>query len=51
MAIASKESRETHDWLRLAKDGHVLQPDKILPELKQIDRIIRILTSIIESSS
>jgi four helix bundle protein len=51
MAIASKESRETHYWLRLAKDGHVLHPDEILPALEQTDKIIRILTSIVKSSA
>jgi four helix bundle protein len=51
MAIASKEARETHYWLRLAKDGHVLLPNEVLPALEQIDKIIRILTSIVKSSS
>jgi four helix bundle protein len=51
MSIASKEARESHYWLRLAKDGQVLQPNEILPVLEQIDKIIRILTSIVKSSA
>ncbi|TAE89579.1 MAG: four helix bundle protein [Verrucomicrobia bacterium] len=51
MAIAAKEARETHYWLRLTKDGHVLLPNEILPALDQIDKIIRILISIVKSSS
>lgn len=50
MSIAAKEARESHYWLRLSRDGEVLPPTEILPELEQIERIIRILTSIVKSS-
>jgi four helix bundle protein len=51
MYIASKEARETHYWPRLTKDGEVLPPTETLPALEQIERIIRILTSIVKSST
>jgi len=51
MSIAAKEARESHYWLRLSRDGEVLPPTEILPALEQIERIIRILTSIVKSSS
>ena len=50
MSIAAKEARESHYWLRLSRDGEVLPPTEILPALEQIERIIRILTSIVKSS-
>jgi four helix bundle protein len=51
MSIASKEARESHYWLRLSRDADVLQPTEILPAIEHIERIIRILTSIVKSSS
>ena len=50
MAIASKEARETHYWLRLALDGGIL-PNALLAEaINEIEAIKRILTSIVKSS-
>lgn len=51
MSIASKEARESSYWLRLSRDGDVLPTDVTLPAIEQIERIIRILTSIVKSSS
>ena len=50
MSIASKEARESHYWLRLARDGQVLPSEKICPAIEHIEKIIRILTSIVKSS-
>lgn len=50
MSIASKEARESCYWLRLARDGQVLPEAELEPALEQVERIIRILTSIVKSS-
>lgn len=50
MAIASKEARETHYWLRLARDGGVLGRQKLTPLIDEIIAIKRILVSIVKSS-
>lgn len=51
MAIAAKEARETHYWLRLTRDGKVLDPERGAPIIVEIEAIKRILTSIVKSSS
>jgi len=51
ISIASKEARESHYWLRLTRDGKVLPHAEILPALDHAERIIRILTPIVKSSS
>ena len=50
LQIAYKESRETRYWLRLLKEGEIL--DKKLADsfLKDCDEIIAILTAILNSS-
>jgi len=50
MAIAAKEARESHYWLRLARDGSVLTADQVAPLIDDIETIKRILTSIVKSS-
>ena len=50
MSIAAKEARETHYWLRLTRDGKVLDPDMASPLINEIEAIKRILTSIVKSS-
>jgi four helix bundle protein len=50
MSIASKEARESHYWLRLTRDGKVLPLSEVNPAIEQIEKIIRILTSIVKSS-
>lgn len=50
MAIAAKEARETHYWLRLASDGCVIERDAIAPLITEIEAIKRILTSIVKSA-
>jgi four helix bundle protein len=51
MSIAAKEARETRFWLRLARDGSLLPNKTIEPLLKDIDSILRILTSIVKTTS
>lgn len=50
MAIAAKEARETHYWLRLTRDGHILSSERVNPLIDDIESIKRILTSIVKSS-
>jgi four helix bundle protein len=50
MAIDAKEARETHYWLRLTRDGHVLDSATVTPLIDEIEAIKRILTSIVKSS-
>lgn len=50
MAIAAKEAREVDYWLRLTRDGNVLDPAKVAPLTEEIEVIKRILTSIVKSS-
>lgn len=47
MSIASKESRETHYWLRLLKYSSYISKDDLLNDCEEI---IRLLTSIVKSS-
>jgi four helix bundle protein len=50
MAIAAKEARETHYWLRLTRDGRILEAELVNPLINEIEAIKRILTSIVKSS-
>ena len=50
MAVAAKEARETHYWLRLTRDGLILEADQVNPLIEEIETIKRILTSIVKSS-
>jgi len=49
MAIASKESRETLYWLRLADKGKIISASEIAPAREQCERIVRILTAIVKT--
>jgi len=49
MAIASKESRETLYWLRLADKGKIISAAEIAPVREQCERIVRILTAIVKT--
>ncbi len=51
MSIASKEARESFYWLRLTRDGKVLPLSEVNPAMEHIEKIIRILTSIVKSSN
>lgn len=51
MAIAAKEARESHYWLRLTRDGKVLCDEQVSALIEEIEEITRILISIVKSSS
>jgi four helix bundle protein len=51
MAIAAKEARETHYWLRLTRDGLILDAARLTPLLDDVESIKKILTSIVKSTS
>ena len=51
MSIASKEARETNYWLRLLRDSKLVSKEKLKPSIDKSEEIIRILTSIVKTSS
>lgn len=50
MSIASKEARETRYWLRLLQQSKMVDID-FTTQLNHIDELIRILTSIVKTTS
>jgi len=50
MSIASKEARETKYWLELFKQSE-LAPVDVSGELSDVEELIRILTSIVKTTS
>jgi four helix bundle protein len=51
MSIASKEARETNYWLRLLQDGSIIDKKHLLPLITESENLIRILTSIVKTTS
>jgi four helix bundle protein len=51
MSIASKEARESNYWLRLIKDSKILERHDVDALLAESSEIIRILTSIVKTTS
>jgi len=51
MSIASKEARESNYWLRLIKDSKILESHDVDALLAESSEIIRILTSIVKTTS
>ena len=51
MSIASKEARETAYWLRLIRDSEILDINTASEYLEEIEELIRLLTSIVKSTS
>lgn len=49
-AIASKEARETHYWLRIIRDAQLVQPEKIKPRIDEVSELLRLLTAIVKSA-
>jgi hypothetical protein len=45
-----KEENKLRDWLRLTRDGQVLDRDRVKPLIDEIETIKRILISIVKSS-
>jgi len=50
MAIASKEARETKYWLLLLQQSRLVDVD-VTVHLQQVEELIRILTSIVKTTS
>ena len=50
MAIASKEARETHYWLRLLRDSNLVEVN-VNAEIAQVEELIRILTAIVKTTA
>jgi four helix bundle protein len=49
MAVASKEARETHYWLRLLRDSKMVPPERIISLLDDCLELVRILTAIVKT--
>ena len=50
MSIASKEARETRYWLQLLRESQLVTID-VSEELSDVEELIRILTSIVKTTS
>jgi len=50
MSIASKEARETYYWLQLLEKGNLVDVN-VGQELSECDELVRILTSIVKTTS
>lgn len=50
MNLALKEARETHYWLRLIGDAHMLPQRRLAELLNESDEIVRILTATVRKS-
>jgi four helix bundle protein len=50
MAIASKEARESRFWLRLLRDGEMLDTARSSTLLADVDELVRILTAIVKTA-
>ena len=51
MSIASKEARECNYWLRIIRDGKFIEEDKLKDLIDESDELIKILTSIVKTTS
>jgi len=51
MSIASKEARETNYWLRLIRDSSLVPKDNVEMLVTGSEELIKILTSIVKTSS
>jgi four helix bundle protein len=50
MALASKEARETHYWLALLQESRLVEIE-FAPACRNVDELIRLLTSIVKTTS
>ncbi len=50
LEIANREARETRYWLRLFKDGDLLEDKLAISFIQDCDELLRILSSIIKST-
>jgi four helix bundle protein len=51
MSIGSKEARETRYWLRLLRDSGFLKAPSVEPLICECDEIVKMLTSIVKTTS
>ncbi len=51
MAIASKEARETHYWIRLLKECDILTDVQSPSLLNECEELIKMLTSIVKTGN
>lgn len=51
MAIASKEARETHYWLRLLRDSEILSDKQAFELINESEELIKMLTSIVKTGT
>ena len=49
-AIAQKEARETHYWLRLLIETNIIHEDKLSDLLDECNQLVAILTTIIKNT-
>jgi len=49
MAVASKEARETHYWLRLLRDSKTVPAERIPSLIDECLELVRILTAIVKT--
>jgi len=49
MAIASKEAREAHYWLRLLRDGEFVPRQRLMPMLDLCNELVSLLTAIVKT--
>jgi four helix bundle protein len=49
MAVASKEARETHYWLRLLRDSNTLPAERVASLTDECLELIRILTAVVKT--
>ncbi len=50
MAIAQKEARETHYWLRLIRDAEMVKPDAIAPLIQEALELKKILSKTVSTT-
>ena len=50
LAIACKEARETHYWLRLFAETNVVPEQKLNPLIDEANQLVAILTTIIKNT-
>jgi len=50
MAIASKEARETHYWLRLFRDSEICEEIDFSDTINNVEEIDKIITAIIKTT-
>lgn len=51
MSIASKEARKTNYWLRLLRDGKIIDQKHIEKPMIESEEIVRMLTSIVKTTA